>query len=73
MNQTRSSMLSLSVNCHLDKLFDDLDPSSDVGLGDDLGDDPHHLRVDQLLELGQVGRPELGLQLEDLVDVLSGL
>ena len=44
----------LALARHLDELLDDLDSPGDTRLRDDLGDDPHHLAVDQLAEPGTI-------------------
>ena len=51
------------------ELLDYLGPAIDIGLGDNLGDDPPHFRVDQFAKLFQIRSSELGVQFEQMINV----
>lgn len=61
-----------AVQGNLDKVLDDLHPLQLVGLAHDLRSYPEGFLVDHLLELLQIIRASLRLELEEVVDVLGG-
>ena len=62
-----------AVQGDLDEVLDGLHALELVGLPRHLGGHPEGLVIDCLLEALQAGRARLGAQLEQVVDILSGL
>ena len=55
------------MQAYLNELFDNPNSFANVGLAHDLGNDPHHLVINQFSKLGQVGRAIGRVQLEQVI------